>query len=175
MSLLERKVLWNIESLWWHAALACTLLVSSSAGLAGDDFGTTTPASGLDIVRAEFGMLNPTGSGKPGFVPSKVIPFIPKQGYGWVIQLRTDKQNIKWKEEFTLPTKPEIWGGPEVKGVRSINDEGRVSIIEREVALDSRRIIYNAWSVAQGDPKGRYVIRVFVENSLAATFEFEVR
>jgi hypothetical protein len=38
----------------------------------------------------------------------------------------------------------------------------------------SRGVIGHAWSVAPGDPAGRYVIRVFVEGRLAATFRFDV-
>jgi hypothetical protein len=36
-------------------------------------------------------------------------------------------------------------------------------------------IIYNVWTVAPGEPKGRYVIRVTVEGSAERTFEFDVR
>jgi hypothetical protein len=47
-------------------------------------------------------------------------------------------------------------------------------VTEREVAPD-QGLIFNTWSVAAGDPAGKYVIRVFVEGALAKTFEFEVR
>jgi hypothetical protein len=127
-----------------------------------------------EVIRADFGLINPPNSGNPTFVPTKVVPLVPNQAYGWVILLRTDKPKIKWREEFTLPAKPITWGQPESLGSRSISTDGRVSITEREVAPD-RGAIFNSWTVAPGDPKGRYVIRVFVEGSLARVFEFDVQ
>ncbi|SFN66513.1 hypothetical protein SAMN05660284_02008 [Formivibrio citricus] len=88
--------------------------------------------------------------------------------------LRTDKPKIKWREEFTLPAKPDTWGNPEPLGTRSVSTDGRVSITEREVSPE-RGIIFNSWAVAPGDPKGRYVIRVFIEGVLASVFEFDVQ
>lgn len=127
-----------------------------------------------EVVRAEFGLFNPPGSGKPAFAPVKVVPLVPNQGYGWIILLRTDKQKIKWREEFTLPAKPGTWGEPEPLGARSVSSDGRVSMTEREVTLD-RGVIFNTWAVAPGDPKGHYVIRVFIEGTLARVFEFDVQ
>lgn len=127
-----------------------------------------------EVIRAGFGLFNPPNSGKPIFVPAKVVPLIPNQGYGWVILLRTDKHKIKWREEFTLPAKPNTWGAPESVGSRSVSTDGRVSTTEREVSPD-QGMIFNTWAVAPGDPKGRYVIRVFIEGSLAAVFEFDVQ
>src|SRR5271154_4511755 len=66
-----------------------------------------------EVIRADFGLFNTTNSGKPVFVSAKVVPFVPNQQYGWVILLRTNKPNIKWREELTLPQKPITWGKPE--------------------------------------------------------------
>ena len=130
--------------------------------------------SGTQVLRAEFGLFNLSQSGKPPFVPAKVVPLKPNQSYGWLIQLRTDKPKIRWKEEFTLPAKPNTWGDPEPIGARTVSSDGRVSVTEREVAPD-RGTIFNVWTVAPGDPKGRYRIRVYVEGSLAQEFEFDVQ
>lgn len=131
-------------------------------------------SSAYEVVRADFGLFNPPESGRPTFVPANVVPLTPNQGYGWIMLLRTDKPKIKWREEFTLPAKPATWGGPEPLGSRSVSTDDRVSITEREVPTD-RGIIFNSWAVAPGDPKGRYVIRVFIEGSLAKVFEFDVQ
>ncbi|SFN48493.1 hypothetical protein SAMN05660284_01602 [Formivibrio citricus] len=135
---------------------------------------TDGPSRVFEVVSADFGLFNSAESGRPLFESVKVVPLTPDQSYGWVILLRTNKPTIKWREEFTLPTKPDTWGAPESQGTRSVSTDGRVSITEREVSPE-RGIIFNSWAVAPGDPKGRYVIRVFIEGSLAHVFEFDVQ
>lgn len=135
---------------------------------------TDAISNSYEVVRADFGLFNPPESGKPLFVPTKMVPLTPNQVYGWIMLLRTDKSKIKWREEFTLPVKPDTWGDPEPLGSRSVSTDGRISITEREVSPD-RGLIFNSWAVAPGDPKGRYVIRVFVDGSLARVFEFDVQ
>lgn len=128
----------------------------------------------VSIIQAEFGLFNPSESGEQSFVPSRTVPLTENQGYGWVILLETKKPKIRWREEFTLPSAPTIWGGAEPQGSQSISEDKRVSIIEREVEPD-QGLISNSWAVAPGDPKGRYTIRVIIENRLERVFEFEVK
>ncbi|WP_146076095.1 hypothetical protein [Caldimonas caldifontis] len=145
----------------------CPVIATASNGAVGSP-------SGYEVVRAEFGIFNQPNSGKPAFVPATVVPLTPNQGYGWIMLLRTTKPKIRWREEFTLPAKPNTWGDPEPLGTRSVSTDGRTSVTEREVSPD-RGLIFNTWAVAPGDPKGRYVIRVFVEGSLVKVFEFDVQ
>lgn len=155
-------------------AIALGLLTFSPAALSalpqkpGNSIGTST------IIRAEFGLFNVSPQGKQTFVPATVVPMAPGQAYGWIIQLHTDKEKIRWLEEFTLPTQPSTWGENDPQVTRSVSNNGRTSITEREVAPD-QSLIYHSWAVAPGDPKGKYTIRVFIEGSLAKKFEFEVK
>lgn len=153
--------------------LSCFVLFSPVVFAAYSDkaFGVM---GGHEIVGGHFGLFDFSDSNKPKFVRAKVVPLIPNQAYGWIIRLRTDKSKIKWREEFSLPIKPATWGPAESSGSRSVSTDGRVSVTEREVSPD-RGVILNSWTVAPGDPKGHYVIRVFVEDSLAKTFEFDVQ
>ena len=128
----------------------------------------------VSIVRAEFGLFNSTESEEQAFVPTRTVPFTEKQSYGWVILLETKKPKIRWREEFTLPAAPATWGDVETQGSQSISEDRRVSITEREVETD-QGLIFNSWAVAPGDPKGRYFIRVIVENSVEQVFEFDVK
>lgn len=162
-----------------HMNRLISLLFACTIFLSGTAFSTPSEMSINDdvspkVIRAEFGLFNSPNSGKPTFVPTKVVPLIPKQAYGWIMSLRSDKLKIKWREEFTLPAKPATWGPAESLGSRSVSKDGRMSITEREVSPD-RGLIYNSWTVVPGDPPGKYVIRVFVEGSLAKVFEFEVK
>lgn len=130
--------------------------------------------SALEVISSYFGLFNPPSSGKPAFLPSVIVPLVPDQTYGWIIKLRTDRPKIKWCEEFTLPSKPATWGPSESIDTRNTSSDGRTTTTERTVAPDEG-VIFNTWTVAPGDPKGRYVIRVYVEDSLVATFEFDVK
>jgi hypothetical protein len=127
-----------------------------------------------EIVRAEFGLFNPPESGKPAFVPATIVPLEQNQLYGWIIRVKTNKEFVKWREVFTLPASPETWGDGERQGLHSISSDRRTSVTEREVKPD-KDIIYNVWTVAPGDPKGHYVIRVIIDGTAERTFEFDVK
>lgn len=126
------------------------------------------------VVGARFGVFQVSSLGLAGFSPATTVPLKPGQAYGWVIDLKTNQTEVSWKEEFTLPAKPATWGIPEPLGSRSTSSDGRTTTTQRRVSLD-RGTIFNAWSVAPGDPAGRYVIRVSVEGLPAQVFEFDVR
>lgn len=134
----------------------------------------TNAAVSIKVLGGEFGLFNFSDPSKPSFVPSALVPLVPDQAYGWIIRIRTDKAKIKWREEFTLPVKPTTWGAAEPVGTRSVSNDGRTSVTEREVTPD-QGLLFNSWSVAPGDPKGIYIIRVFIEGTFAETFEFEVK
>jgi hypothetical protein len=135
-------------------------------------YGCATITKSLEIQRSEFVLVNVDGAGRISLVESNRVPLVTGQGYGWQIFLETDKPRIRWREEFTLPRAPEIWGQGETPVFLSA--DRRTAVTEQEVDA-SRGVIGHAWSVAPGDPAGRYVIRVFVEGQLAATFEFDVQ
>ncbi len=125
----------------------------------------------VEIIASEFGLFNLDSSTKP-FVPSRQVKLDTNASYGWIIQLDTDKTGITWREEFTLPVKPETWG--DLQKGQSISKDGKTSIIERTAAPE-QGMIFNVWQVAPGDPVGRYMIKVFIEGKPAGTFEFDVQ
>jgi len=129
-------------------------------------------AADYEVVSADFGLFNTIESNQPLFIPTTKVPLKPSQGYGWIIALRTNKSKIKWREEFTLPASPERWS-PEADGIQTISPDGKVSVVERETS-PRHGMIYNAWLVAPGDPKGLYKIRVFIDNKLVKEFQFTV-
>lgn len=134
---------------------------------------TTMPAD-VQIVRAEFGLFNPSASGDLVFVPFKAVPLVVHQAYGWRILLKTHKAKIKWREEFTLPVAPATWGNAEAQGINSVSKNRRVSVMEREVSpVDG--VIFNVWTVAAGDPKGHHLMRVLIDNQYERVFEFDVQ
>ena len=74
-----------------------------------------------------------------------------------------------------MPAAPSLWGGEKAPStVQSLSADRRISITEGE-ATPAQGMIFNAWSVAPGDPAGTYRIRVFIDNRLVETFDFKVK
>ncbi|NTW99044.1 MAG: hypothetical protein HGB35_03780 [Geobacteraceae bacterium] len=157
-----------------HSFLSFIVLLLCFPAIAALSKEAVRESSGYEVISADFGIFETNTSGKPVFVPTVVVPLTPNQGYGWVMLIRTDKPSIKWREEFTLPAIPATWGDSHLPGTSSVSADGLTSITEREVSPD-QGVISNSWEVAPGDPQGHYVIRVFVEGSLAKVFEFDVK
>jgi len=134
----------------------------------------TELAPSVQIQEARFGLLNTDADGKLSFVPATVVPLKEGQSYAWFVRMKTDKKQVKWREEFTLPAPPQSWGEPEAEGKRTFSADSRTSVTERVVEPVNGQI-YNSWAVVKGDPAGKYSIRVFVEGRLAGVFNFEVR
>jgi len=155
------------------------LLVSLVGGIpisasASVESGYVDLGDGYEVIRTDFGSVSQPDQTKPDlvFTSTKVVPFKVGQGYGWSMNLRTNKQNIKWREEFTLPVKPSTWG--DLTKLQSVSADGRTLITDREVASNNG-LIFNFYQIAPGDPKGRYVFRVFVGGALAKTMKFDVK
>ncbi len=128
-------------------------------------------AAAVQIEQAAFGVFNLTADGRVDFKPTNTVPLTPNLEFGWVIGVATAKPTVKWREEFTVPTPPETWG-PTV-GKHEISADRKVSILEREVTPEGG-FLSNSWIISPGDPKGRHVIKVTVEDAPPVVFEFEV-
>lgn len=124
----------------------------------------------VQIVDAKFGLISPH---YPGIIPTNHVPLTGGTTYGWVILVKTDKARVHWTEEFTLPKAPVTWGS--VLQDHRISADGTTSIKEGSADMREGPVIYNAWSVAEGDPAGIYRIRVTLDDGLTQQFEFEVR
>ena len=132
---------------------------------------TSGSISGIKIVKSDFGLLAPSPSGEPVFKVSRRIPLEEGQGYGWFVEIKTSKPKIKWREEFVLPAKPATWDTQGSTAQYFLSKDGRTLITEREVT-PVNGIISNTWEVAAGDPKGLYIMRVYIEGKLIQVFEF---
>ena len=125
----------------------------------------------VQIEQAAFGVFTVTADGRVDFKPTKTVPLTPNQEFGWVIGVTTTKPTVRWREEFTVPTPPETWGP--VEGKHEISADRKVSTLEREVTPE-RGFLFHSWSISPGDPKGRHVIKVTVEDAPPVVFEFDV-
>lgn len=120
-----------------------------------------------------FGIIIINQDGREEFKITNTVPLVVDQSYGWIIKLDSELPRVKWQEVFELPAKPDIWDSGDISREHEIYENGRVSVMEREVDVEGG-YIQNFWSVAAGDPAGDYVIRVYINDVLLEIFRFEV-
>ena len=125
------------------------------------------------VVRAEFGLFFPPSSGKKKFVSSRTVPWVTNQAYGWRLTVKRDPGQMRWREEFVLPAAPSSWGGAVFGVKQDVSADGKTSVKEGELQ-DGENVLTNIWAVAEGDPKGKHVIRVYLDDKLVQTFNFEL-
>jgi hypothetical protein len=146
--------------------LIAVLALQMGASLASTE--KAAPPTQFKVVKAEFGVIVPGG-----FQPTTKVPFKDGQSFGWVIQLDTKRDVVKWREELRLPSAPQTWQADESSGKHTVSADRKTSILERETRVENG-MIFNFWQVSPGDPKGRYTMRVMLEGMLVSSFEFDV-
>jgi hypothetical protein len=151
--------------------LIAALVLQTSACLATT--GKTPPPTQFRVLKAQFGVLDPWGSANPGFRPSTKVPLKEGQVFGWMIELESKSQTVRWREEIRLPAAPAAWRSDDKEARHTLSADRRTSVLEREQRLEDG-MIYSFWQLEPGDPKGRYSIRVMVEGLLVSSFDFEV-
>lgn len=124
----------------------------------------------VTVEEAQFGRFTALSGGKVAFVPTDRVPNRPRQSYGWIIRVKTGQKTVHWREEFTLPSAPAHWD----KNAPNVLSPDRTTSITERTAKPENGMLMNAWSVAPGDPSGKYVMRVYIEGRLVRTFDFTV-
>ncbi|HEV2531562.1 hypothetical protein [Phenylobacterium sp.] len=138
------------------------------AALATHAAAQSAPAT-TEVLQSTFGVFSGDAPNMQ-FTPTTKISRAAKPNYGWVIQVKTDKPSVHWREEFTLPAAA-TWGVE--GGPTRVSKDRRTAVTERDVA-PSEGLILNSWAVADGDPAGHYVIKVSVDGGPEQRFDFDV-
>lgn len=146
-------------------ALLALALQASAAFASSEKLPSPAP---FRVLKAEFGIIVPGG-----FRPSTKVPLKDGQGFGWVIQLETPRDTVRWREDLRLPAAPQTWHADEASGKHTMSADRRTSTLERNARVENG-MIYNLWQISPGDPRGRYTVRVMIEDLLVSTFEFDV-
>ncbi len=122
----------------------------------------------IDLEKAAFGTYSKEGE----FTETSKVPLETGQAYGWKLKLKQLQPNakIKWKEEFILPAAPKKWGGEDT----NVSKDKTTNVTEREVE-PTNGWIGHAWDVAEGDPPGKYVMKIYINDVLMKTFKFQVK
>jgi len=132
-----------------------------------------TIAEGLVLVSAEFGLIEKADDGTVVIKPTATIPLTTGQAYGWRLRFRTKREGVALREELELPVAPKIWNSPLSGEGFKVSPDGRTGITAVDAEL-SDGVLMNAWQVADGDPAGGHVLRLYVEGKLVRTFKFKV-
>jgi len=130
----------------------------------------TTEEIIVDMVK--FGLVGKTPYGRTRLQETEHIPNKIGTIYGWRAHLITDTKEVTWKEELILPAPAPIWGNVK-KNETTISDKKDRAVTVRTVK-PKNGWISNDWGVVKGDPSGKYIIRVFVENKFIKEFIFFV-
>lgn len=125
----------------------------------------------LVVLKSTFGLINFEPTGKSIFTPSKTIPFVEKQAYGWIIKINSNKK-LKWREEIIFPEAPSLSLITSKK--LKMNTDGNTAIFEKEVT-PINGVIHNQWIISKYDIKGKYTINVFAEQKLLKSFDITVK
>lgn len=135
-------------------------------------FSDTESKETVSVDEAKFGKMYKSVDNKWLFKETDHIPNEIGASYRWYIHLRPDMSIVTWKEEFMLPAPAAVWGGEEKKEVHVSRD--RESAVKEMTVSPKNGWISHGWSVAKGDPSGRYIIKVYVEGKFVKEFVFFV-
>ena len=134
---------------------------------------TLTGGSSAGELQAQFGLLAVDATGNPSLVETRRIPNTVGQRYGWIIEVGAMSSPISWTEQLILPEAPASWGPSEDQPNVSISRDRRtITIRDESVAMNG--YVHNVWVVGEGDPSGRYSIRVTLSDGRSAEFLFTV-
>lgn len=130
----------------------------------------------LTLKQFRFGVLHDSDTATPKLEQTLVVTR-GNAPFGWTISLDTNKSAVRWREEFTMPVPPKSWGSAkdatDVYPMRLSADK-RTATTERLVTV-GRSELSHRWTLEPGDPAGLHTMRVWVEDVLVATVNFEVK
>lgn len=162
---------------WWSVSksFAGVLLLSAAAAVVMDaaiDTGCACPGAAEAHPRVDaalFGVEMPASDeGGAFFVETDRVPLVTGATFGWRLRLSDGAGQVRLREELELPRAPRTWRYPDHT---RISADRRTAVTER-LALPRDGWLDNAWTFTDGDPPGRYRLRVFLDDELVREFTF---
>ncbi|MEH2096247.1 hypothetical protein [Nostoc sp.] len=163
-----------LASSWLIFGVICSEPIAATSGIAQNatPFPTPTSLKKIIVSNAEFGLKRVDTKGNVTIFRTTRVPLQQGNAYGWRIKLKDHQGEVKWREVLHLPKPPETWGTDNGEDF-SISADGTTSITRRTQSAPDG-VIGNFWTIAPGDPLGKYRIDVYIDDRLIGTFEFEV-
>ena len=131
-------------------------------------------APGVVVTGAAFGVLEIGEDGAERFVPTAEVPAVDGTTFGWGLQVRTNRDALRWQEHLRLPKAPADWGDAVDDPDVMISPDGTDVVAQGEDPVEGGELQRFYWTLAPGDPAGPYVLDVSVEGRPVATFRFRV-
>ncbi|MEH2160577.1 MAG: hypothetical protein V7K38_05915 [Nostoc sp.] len=152
----------------------CSEAIAATSGVVQNStpFPTPTSLKNITVSNTEFGLKRVDSKGNVTIFRTTRVPLQQGNVYGWRIKLKDYQGEVKWREVLHLPKPPETWGTDNGEDF-SISADGTTSITRRTQSAPDG-VIENFWTIAPGDPVGKYRIEVYIDDRLIGTFEFEV-
>jgi hypothetical protein len=136
----------------------------------------TYPAvDGVKIERVEFGVFRDLNSPNASLDAARTVTRNARP-VGWVVALDTAKSSVRWREEFSMPVPPAHWGLKTVSTdlhPPTLSADRRTVTTERLVPVRGGTVAH-WWTTEASDPTGPHSMRVYVEDVLVGSFEFDV-
>ncbi len=128
----------------------------------------------VEIEKSDFGVVTDrTGLIKDWKLhPVVVVPNLPGVQYAWKLKCK-DTNPVFVREEFTLPEPPSTWKIKQDEAATELTKGGQQCILESFQPTDEGWLGHS-WTVSQGDPAGRYEIKLWVNGIFAHHFIFNV-
>lgn len=126
------------------------------------------------IEKSDFGVVTDrTGLIKQWKLhPVVVVPNLPGVQYAWKLKCKNSNP-VFVREEFTLPEAPSTWKIKQDEASTELTKGGQQCILESFQPTDEGWLGHS-WTVSQGDPAGRYEIKLWVNGVFAHQFIFNV-
>jgi hypothetical protein len=128
------------------------------------------------VIGSDFLVISADGAGGTNITSTTTVPLLPDVCYAWRLRLAGIAKLLKVVEIFTLPAPPKLWGGVDGNeySPSTLSADRRVSETTK-FYTPKDGWISNGWCVAEGDPAGRYSIRVTVDGHTLHEFNFTVQ
>jgi hypothetical protein len=121
------------------------------------------------VKKRVFGVYKGLGR-KTEVLETKTIKHSVGSPYGWRLTLDSTLDVVPVREELVLPDA----GNWETSGATVVSEDKRIGTSNFNLPV-YQGAIENSWAVADGDPKGDHIIRVWVDGAPAAEFKFEIK
>ncbi|MEO3430138.1 hypothetical protein AAFN88_14855 [Pelagibius sp. CAU 1746] len=153
-------------------ACPAALAMAACAWLAG-------PSSALsaEVTEAEFLVSVSDGEGNLRSVQADIVPYLPDRAcFGWRLRLAGAPALVRYREVLKLPSAPDFWTGEnDSYSPHRYSADRTTATTEEFAAPDKDGWISSRWCIAEGDPVGPHSIDVYVGDSHARHFAFEVK
>ena len=106
------------------------------------------------------------------FRETQRVPLVVGQSYGWMLKVK-HQDTVVWKEVFTLPSTPKVWGEKEATSNINVIHKSEQPVKSDIFGKEYYGFVSNMWSVAEGDPAGVYNFKIFHDDVLAKEFNIE--